>query len=146
MAYLCDASLLPAILRGAGKGKRIQRAWGWTQLALLQAGTAQQDLEKSSMFYSPGLSRCLVPWGDRNKGPRLPNIPVFDKTPLPCIVHEPRFCTREEDIPSREHPPHVTGAREVLDAFHLTCSVQTPPKEGMLNTDALKTMNESMNE
>lgn len=123
MAYLCDASLLPAILCGAGKGKWIQRAWGWTQLALLQAGTAQQDLDKSRMFYSPGLSRCLVPWGDRNKGPRLPNTPVFDKTALPCTAHEPRFCTREEGVPSREHPPpchRCSGSPRSLPS-HLQC-------------------------
>ena len=57
-------------------------------------------------------------------------------------------CTRASVLhPGRcplESTPYITGAGEVLDPFHLACSVQTPPKEGMLNTDALKTMNEWM--
>lgn len=76
------------------------------------------------MFHSPGLSRCLVPWGDRHKGPRFPNIPVFDRTALPCIAHKPRFCTGRrcplESTPL-PHPHHRCSGSPKFLPSHLQC-------------------------
>ena len=74
-------------------GSKGTGGWGWTLLALQQTCTSQLHLDKLRTFYSPGLSRYLLTQGDGHKGPHLPNIPVFDKTAMPCTVHQPQFCT-----------------------------------------------------